>query len=208
MKNILRKSVLAASLLAAGLVGVDASAQNAFSPDPHQVKAGTYTVDPAHSQVIFSISHFGVTDFSGFLSGAAGTLTIDPAKLAATKLDVSVQIASLATTVPQLDDELKGDKWLDAGKFATATFKSTSVKMTGASDADVAGELTIRGITKPLTLKVHFGASGVSPFSKLFVAGFSATGQFKRSDYGVSTYLPLLGDNIDLKIAGSFDLKP
>lgn len=207
MKNIRRNSLLVASVLAAGIVGFGAAAQSVSSSDPNRVKAGTYSIDPNHSQVIFSVSHFGFTDFSGFLSGAAGSLSIDPAKPAASKLNVSVQVASLTTNVAPLSDELKGDKWLDAAKFDTATFKSTSVKMTGTNQADITGDLTIHGITKPTTLKAHFVGAGTNPLNKMFTAGFSATGRFKRSDYGVKMFLPLIGDDVDLKIAGSFELK-
>lgn len=207
MKSIRRNSLFVASVLAAGIVGFGAAAQSVSSSDPHMVKAGTYSIDPNHSQVIFSVSHFGFTDFSGFLSGAAGSLSIDPAKPAASKLNVSVQVASLTTNVAQLSDELKGDKWLDAATFDTATFKSTNVKMTGNNSAEITGDLTLHGITKPTTLKAHFVGAGANPLNKMFTAGFSATGQFKRSDYGVKMFLPLIGDDVDLKIAGSFELK-
>lgn len=191
--------------LAAPLALYGAAAQNVSSPDPKAVKPGTYAIDPSHSQVIFAVSHIGFTDFSGFVSGAAGTLTIDPAKPAASRLDVSVQIASLTTTVPQLSEELKGDKWLDAARFDTARFQSRSIRVTAPGQADISGELTLHGVTRPMVLKARFVGAGINPLNKRFTAGFSATGHFRRGDYGVATYLPLIGDEVQLRIAGSFE---
>jgi polyisoprenoid-binding protein YceI len=207
MKDVRQKYFVLATIVAASIAAFATSAKSVSSPDPRPVKAGTYNIDPYHSQVIFSVSHFGFTDFSGFVSGAVGTLTIDPAKPAASQLDVSVQIKSLTTSVPQLSDELKGEKWLDAANYETAKFTSTSVKVTGKDQAEITGDLTIHGITKPTILKTHFVGSGTNPLNKAFTAGFSATGRFKRSDYGITTFLPVIGDDVQLKIAGAFELK-
>lgn len=207
MKTIRRTSLIISTIAVTGLAAFGAVAQGGAASDPQAVKAGVYTADAYHSQVIFSVSHLGLTPFSGFFSGAAGTLTLDPAKPAASKLNVSVQINTLDTTVSKLTDELKGDQWLDAAKYATATFTSTSVKVTGKTDAEIVGNLTLHGVTKPITLKAHFIAAGENPFNKAYTTGFSATGSFKRSDFGLTTYLPAIGDEVQLKIAGAFELK-
>ena len=210
MKLLTMKPTLIAGALAALLsaaVPLHAVAQVA-SQDPKAVKAGTYAVEPYHTQVGFSISHFGFTNFSGFFSGASGTLQLDPAKLSATKLEVSIPVSSVLTTVSVLDDELKGDKWFDAAKFANATFTSTSVTSTGAGAATINGDLTLHGVTKPITLKAHLVGSGVNPLDKTFTVGFEATGTIKRSDFDVKQYLPLLGDEVHLTIAGNFKLQP
>lgn len=210
MKLLTMKPTLIAGALAALLSAVaplHAVAQVA-SQDPKTVKAGTYAVEPYHTQVGFSISHFGFTNFSGFFSGASGTLQLDPAKLSATKLEVSIPVSSVLTTVSVLDDELKGDKWFDAAKFANATFTSTSVTSTGAGAATINGDLTLHGVTKPITLKAHLVGSGVNPLDKTFTVGFEATGTIKRSDFDVKQYLPLLGDEVHLTIAGNFKLQP
>ncbi|PTD16786.1 YceI family protein [Sphingomonas fennica] len=207
MITLRRHIFIAASVLALGAASAVVLAQGVSSPNPHAIKAGTYAIDPNHSQVIFSVSHFGFTDFSGFVSGASGTLSIDPAKPAAAKLDVAIPIASLTTTVSQLSEELKGDKWLDAAKFDTASFASSSVRVTGPGQADVAGSLTLHGVTRPLTLKARFIGTGTNPINKATTVGFSATGHFKRTDFGVSTFAPVIGDDVKLTIAGAFELK-
>ncbi len=206
----MRTQSLAGGLLSALIVvaGADlAAAQQVSSSDPANVKAGTYKVEPYHTQAEFSVSHFGFTNFSGVFSGASGTLILDPAKPAASKLDVTIPVQSVQTTVSVLDGMLKGDQWFDSAKFPNATFTSTKVVRSGKDSAVIAGNLTLHGVTKPVTLKAHFIGAGVNPLDKSFTAGFEATGTIKRSDFGVSTYLPLVGDDVRLTIAGAFVLQ-
>jgi hypothetical protein len=106
------------ALLAMSASAPPAVAQQVSSRDPNAVTAGTYKVEPYHTQVTFSISHFGFTEFSGFFSGAAGTLQIDPATAAAARLEVSIPVSSILTTTPALDDMLKSDQWFDAAKVS------------------------------------------------------------------------------------------
>jgi polyisoprenoid-binding protein YceI len=209
--NPVRKLFLASLLLSAyfSLAGAGlALAQQVASPDPASVKAGTYKVEPYHTQAGFSVSHFGFANFSGVFSGASGNLVLDPAKPSAAKLEVTIPIQSVQTTVAQLDGMLKGDQWFDASKFPTATFTSTKVVLSGKDSAIISGNLTLHGVTKAITLKAHFIGAGVDPLDKSFTAGFEATGTIKRSDFGVSTYVPLVGDNVRLTIAGAFILQP
>jgi polyisoprenoid-binding protein YceI len=202
--------------MAAGLISVLAAvsgasqvqAQGPASADPAAVKAGAYKVESYHTQVGFTISHFGFTDFSGTFSGAAGALQLDPVEPASSKLRVTIPIQSVLTTVPVLTEELKGDKWFDAAQFPTATFTSTQITRTGRTSATIVGDLTLHGVTKPVTLQARLVGAGVNPIDKAFTAGFEATGVIKRSDFGVTQYLPLLGDEVHLKIAGAFEQQP
>jgi polyisoprenoid-binding protein YceI len=203
----LRLLVAGAAILVSGAIVSQAVAQTVSTSDPKAVKAGTYKVDAYHTQIVFSISHFGFTDYYGLFSGASGTLVLNPAQPSESKLDVSVPVQSLLTTVPVLDTQLKGDQWFDAAKFPNATFKSTKVAPSGKEDALIVGELTLHGVTKPVTLKAHLVGSGINPLDKSFTAGFEATGQVKRSDFGIKQYLPLVGDEVSLRIAGAFVLQ-
>jgi len=205
----MRTLILAGGLLSAfgaGLVG--ATAQQVASPDPASVRAGTYKVEPYHTQADFSVSHFGFTNFAGVFSGASGSLVLDPAKPSAARLEVAIPIQSVQTTSAQLDGMLKGDQWFDAAKFPTATFASTKVALLSKDSADISGNLTLHGVTKAITLKTHFIGAGVNPLDKSFTVGFEATGTIKRSEFGVSTYAPLIGDDVRLTIAGAFVLQP
>jgi len=206
----MRKLSLAAGLLSAFCVLASADlalAQQIALSDPASVKAGTYKVEPYHTQAVFSVSHFGFTNFYGVFSGASGSLVLDPAKPSAAKLEVTIPVQSVQTTSAQLDGMLKGDQWFDAAKFPNATFTSTKVVLSGKDSAVIAGNLILHGVTKAITLQAHFIGAGVNPLDKSFTAGFEATGTIKRSDFGVSTYVPLVGDDVRLTIAGAFVLQ-
>ena len=193
------------SLLKAGIVALLAvSTGQAGESGLSSAKPGSYKVESYHTQVGFSISHFGFTNYSGLFSGATGTLQLDPAKLGTSRLDISIPVESITTTVSKLTDELKGDKWFDTAKFPKATFVSTQVVPT-TDGATVTGILTLHGITKPVVLHVRFIGAGVNPIDKAYTVGFEATGTIKRSDFGVTTYLPAVGDEVQLNIAGAFE---
>jgi polyisoprenoid-binding protein YceI len=168
------------------------------------VQPGSYKVDPNHTQVVFSVSHFGFTNYSGLFSGATGTLQLDPAKLSASKLNLSIPVDSVTTTSSKMTEELKGDKWFDTAKFPNATFVSTRIVPT-PEGASVTGNLTLHGVTKPVVLRVRFVGSGVNPLDKAYTVGFEATGTVKRSEFGVTRDLPVIGDGVHLKIAGAFE---
>lgn len=193
----------APALAALGLVATLSTAQAATAPQ--DVQAGTYQVETSHTQVTFSLLHFGFTQYSGLFSGATGSLTFDPAHPAASKLSVSIPVASVQTTSAKLTDELHGADWFDAARYPTATFVSTKVVPTGAGSAAVTGNFTLHGITKPLTLQVHYVGAGINPMDKAYTLGFQATGTLKRSDFGVKTYVPMVGDDVTLSIAGAFE---
>ncbi len=175
------------------------------STNPSAVTAGTYKIEPGHTQVSFSVLHMGFTYYSGNFSGASGTVTLDPAKPSAMSISVSVPIDSVQTTSTKLDGELKSADWLDAAKFPAMTFTSTSVTSTGADTADVAGNLTLHGVTRPLTLHATFVGTGTNILDQHVTAGFRVTGVLRRSEFGVSKYVPLIGDEVALTINAAFE---
>jgi polyisoprenoid-binding protein YceI len=203
-----KRSVIAATvtaLLTCTLAAPHAFAQ-AVSQNPLAVKAGTYQVEPTHTQVNFSVLHLGFTYYSGVFSNVSGTLQLNPAHPSAAKLDVMIPISSVQTTSALLDKRLKGPQWFDAAKYPTATFVSTKVTPTGANTAQVEGNLTIRGVTEPETLSVRFIGAGVNPIDKFYTVGFEAVGTIKRSQFGVSAFVPAVSDAVRLNIAGAFEL--
>ncbi len=181
------------------------AAETGITTDASKVQAGTYDVEPNHTQVLFSVNHLGFTTYTGLFTKASGTLVLDPAKPDASKLDVSVDVNSVTTPSEKLTGELKSDAWLDGTKFPNITFKSTKVTKTGAESAKVTGDLTLHGVTRPETLTVKFNGAGVNPLDKKYTTGFEVTGKIKRSDFGVKTYIPLIGDEVTLTIAGAFE---
>lgn len=175
------------------------------SGGPADVKAGTYAVEPTHTQVTFSVSHLGISPFAGTFSGASGSMTVDPAKPAATTLSVSIPVASVQTTSAKLTDELKGADWLDARKFPTATFVSTRVTTLSADAVQVDGTLTLHGVSKPATLRARLFGAATNPMSKKASIGFLGRLAFKRSDFGVSKYIPIVSDDTVLVINAAFE---
>ena len=190
-----------------GLIAVAASpsfAQDVPNSSPAAVEAGAYVVEPNHTQVRFSVLHMGFTFYNGGFSGVSGDLDLEPKTAAGSTVRVSVPVASVTTTSAKLDEELKSADWLDATKFPAMTFKSTTVTPGEKDDAKVMGDLTLHGVTKSVTIDVHFIGSGTNPLSKKYTAGFKMSGVIKRSDFGVSKFVPLIGDDVHVEINGAF----
>ncbi len=175
--------------------------------NPSAVHAGAYAIEPVHTRVLFAVSHMGFTTWYGDFTRASGSLTLDPKHPAAARLEIELPIASVSTTNARLDSELKGSDWFDAAHFPVARFVSTKVVPHGARRADVTGDLTLHGVTRPVTLHVTFNGAGVNPLDKMYTAGFEARGVIHRSAFGVTKYVPLVGDNVDLIISAAFEQK-
>ena len=191
-------AALAGCLLAAPALAAD------FTSTPADVKPGTYALDPAHGKITWSVIHLGFSSYTGQFAQVAATLQLDPKNPAASTLAASVTPSSIGTFNPALDKNLKGGGFLDVATFPTATFKSTSVTPSGANTAAVAGNLTLHGVTRPVTLNVTFNQAGTNPIDHVYEAGFDATASIKRSDFGIDAYLPSLGDEVKLEIEGEF----
>lgn len=175
-------------------------------PDPSRAKAGTYQADAAHTQILFKVNHLGFSEFYGLFPNATGTLTIDPAKPSSASVEITIPMNDIATAVPKLDEHLKAPDFFDAAKFPTATFRSTKVAVSGRT-AKITGNLTVKGVTKPVTLDARFIGAGPAPMSKADTIGFAATTTVKRSDFGVSYGVPLVSDEVELNINVAFERK-
>lgn len=172
--------------------------------DVAKVTGGTYQVEPSHTQIVFAYDHMGFTNNMGVIAQPTGTLTLDKANPAASKVSIDVPIANLTTGIPALNEHLAKPEFFDVAKFPKATFVSTSVKPEGAMGAEISGNLTIKGITKPVTLDAQFYGAGANPMNKKENIGFVATGTIKRSDFGMGMAVPMVGDAVELKIIAAF----
>jgi polyisoprenoid-binding protein YceI len=162
----MRRTPLLALATAAALstaVALDAQqmpTEQPGKPDTGLVTGGTYTVDPGHTQVLFTFNHLGFTNNMGIIAEPAlGSLTIDPKAPAKASVSVTFPVANIRTGVPGLDEHLMKPDFFDAEKFPTATFNSTSVKADG-SKAVIKGNLTLHGVTKEITLDAEFIGAG------------------------------------------------
>ena len=172
--------------------------------DTSRIVAGSYKVDPNHTQVVWTVDHLGITPLTGAFGASGGTLDMDPASPAAAKVSVTFNIADIATTSKGFTDHLLHGELFDVAKFATASFTSTSVAVTGTS-VQVTGNLTIKGITRPVTLDMKFYGAGTNPMSKKLQIGFAGTTTIKRSEFGLGYAVPRVGDSVGLQIVGAFE---
>ncbi len=197
--------LLPVALLLSTALAMPAMAQ--LTKEPAKIEGGTFKVDSDHTQVIFGVDHLGFSIYHGRFTNVTGSLELEPKTPTASKFDISVPTDTISTPSDKLTGELKSADWLYAAKYPTVTFKSESVKPTGAGKADVTGDLTLHGVTKPVTLHVTLNGAGPNPFFKVYTIGFQATGQFKRSEFGVTKYSPAIGEDVALTISAAF-IKP
>ena len=175
------------------------------SSDPSKVESGAYAVEPNHTQVLFSVSHMGLSTFYGQFSDASGSLALDARMPAKSSFEIHVPVNSVSTSSDRLTGELKSNAWLDAAADPEIVFKSTKVTPVGHGYAAVAGSLTLHGVTRPIVLKARLVGAGINPLDKKYTVGFDLTGTIKRSEFGVKTYVPLIGDAVSLTISGVFE---
>lgn len=161
--------------------------------------AAVFQLDPNHTYVSWQVSHFDFSTQTGKWY-AQGTLVLDKDKPQYDKVNATIKLADIITGLPDLDKHLKGKLFFDVDQFPTATFVSDKVTLTGKTTAQVHGVLTLHGISKPVVLNVKLNKSGVSMISNKMTVGFSATAQIKRSDFGITTLLPGVSDEVNLHI--------
>jgi polyisoprenoid-binding protein YceI len=160
--------------------------------------ADSYTIDPTHTYPNFTVNHLGFSTMHGRFDKTTGTISMDRAK-GTGSVEVVIDMASVNTGFQKRDDHLRSPDFFNATEFPEMTFKSTKVAFQGTG-ATVDGQLTMKGVTKPVTLNVDSINCGVHPMNKKDVCGFNATAKIRRSDFGVSYALPAVGDDISLNI--------
>ncbi|HWX66784.1 MAG TPA: YceI family protein [Rhodanobacter sp.] len=178
-------------LVLAGLLGAAMSAQAA---------PVTYKLDPGHTMVLFSWSHFGFSNPTADFGLGEGTLVFDEQHPAQSSVDVTLPLNGLDTHVSALDKHLKEADFLDADKYPAVTFKSTKVEPLGGHKFKVTGDLTVHGVTKSVVLDATLNKVGPHPMNKAQSIGFDATASVKRSDFGVGAYVPNVSDEIAIRI--------
>ena len=165
--------------------------------------AQKYDIDTTHTQITFTWNHFGFSNPSATLEKIGGDFELDTADLTKSSISVTLPLDGLHTGVPKLDEHLKSPDFFDAAKYPDITFKSTKVEKAGAEQLKVTGDLTVHGVTKPVTLAVKINKIGDNPMVKAPSAGFDADVTIKRSLFGVDKYIPNVGD--DIKVHITFD---
>lgn len=167
------KLILPALLLAVGLV--------ASAP----AGAATYDIDTAHSSVGFQIKHLAISKVNGGFTDFSGTFEYEPGKPEAWSVTAQIQLASIDTDNSDRDDHLRGPDFFEVEKYPVMTFRSTGVKMDSDTEGKLMGELTLHGVTKPVTLDMEFNGAVTDPWGNHKV-GFSATGKIDRKDWDLT----------------------
>jgi polyisoprenoid-binding protein YceI len=178
--------------------------------EPTTQTAGTYELDRAHSSLTWKVDHLGLSSYTARFSRFEAVLDIDPAKPESAKLLVTVDPTSIRTDYPfpessDFDKDLgEGEEFFNARKFSRIIFSSTGVERTGKTTASVTGDLTMLGVTRPLTMQVTLNGAKPHPMAGVPALGFSGIAKLKRSDFGMTFMLPLVGDEVTLLIEAEF----
>ena len=201
------RSTLVAALFAVSLTGAAVAQGDVLTRNPQQVRSGSYVLDPAHGKITWSVSHMGFSTYVGQFSDVSANLELNSANPEASSLDASVRMDSVGTFSDGLDKHLKTADFFDTASHPTASFRATSIRPTDADSADITGNLTLRGVTRPVTMEVEFNQAGPS-MGGVYKAGFDGEATIKRSEFGITYGIPMgLGDDVKLHIEGEFILR-
>ena len=159
-----------------------------------------YKIDPTHTATVFSWNHFGFSTPSANFTDIQGVIKVDNAKPANSSVEVTIPLSSVNTNVPALDKEFQEEAWFNAAKYPNITFKSTKVETKDKKHFKITGDLTVKGVTKPVVLDVVLNKQGEHPMAKVPAIGFNATTSFNRSAFGIGNYVPNVGDKITVNI--------
>ncbi|MCJ0828268.1 YceI family protein [Acinetobacter sp. NIPH1876] len=159
-----------------------------------------YKIDPTHTATVFSWNHFGFSTPSANFTDIQGTIKVDNSKPANSSVEVIIPLSSVNTNVAALDKEFQEEAWFNAAKYPNITFKSTKVETKDKKHFKITGDLTVKGVTKPVVLDAVLNKQGEHPMAKVPAIGFNATTSFNRSAFGIGNYVPNVGDKITVNI--------
>ena len=193
-----------AGLLSAGLLAGGAVAQQSLTRTPAEVQAGSYKLDPEHGKITWSVDHLGFSTYVGQFVNVQADLTLDTANPANSRLTATIPLTQVDSNSDGLDAHLQTPDFFDTANHPVATFVSRSVTVDAddPAQATVVGDLTLRGVTRPVTMEVEFNQAGQSMGA--YKAGFDGEATIRRSEFGIDYALPVLGDEVTLHIEGEF----
>jgi polyisoprenoid-binding protein YceI len=192
-------SLAALALAGFALVGAK-SPPVAAAAQPATVGATTYTIDPVHSTVIFSLTHLKTSRSYGSFQDIAGTVVFDPEHPETAKVSIQIQTASIDTNSKDRDAHLKGPDFFEVKEYPAAKFESSAVKPAGDKKWTVLGTLDLHGVKKDVTLTMELLGTGKG-FKGEALVGFHGTTTIKRSDFGIKYGPGVLGDEVDLIVS-------
>lgn len=166
----------------------------------------TWKSDPPHSQLGFTVTHLGISDVSGTFNNFNVSVTSSKKDFSDAVFELTAEVGSIDTRVEQRNNHLKSADFFEVEKYPTMTFKSTSIEKAGKDKYKLSGNLTIRDITKPVTMELVYRGTIENPQSKATTAGFQLTGTIKRSDFNIGPKFPapMISDEVRIKADGEF----
>ena len=168
------------------------------------LRAGDYTLDPQHAVLLWKVNHLGFSKYVGRFNGIDASLTYDPENPSTAQVAVIVKTASIDVNFPKFEEDLRGASWFDSERFPEAVFESTSVALDEDGSGTVTGDFTMLGVTKPVTFDVIFNGGARNLLTQKYTVGFEVNGVIKRSDFGMDTLLPAVGDQVELEMHAEF----
>lgn len=169
---------------------------------------GLYQVDSQHATLLFNVDHMGYSRTYVRFRKFAADMMFDPERPEESSLQVTVDAASLDANDDEFNDTLTGKNFFAVDRFPEITFTATNLEILSESDGKLTGDLTLRGVTHPLTLDVKFNGGAVNFLTGRFTMGFSARGHLVRSEYDFDELLPLVGDEVDIIVEVEFQHQP
>jgi polyisoprenoid-binding protein YceI len=169
-----------------------------------QLRSGEYQLDPRHAALLFKVDHMGFSKFVGRFKDFNATLDFRADDIAASRLEAVINMASVDVNDEELEDTLRSADWFDTQQFPQALFRTLAVENIDGNTADFAGELTFLGITRPVTIRIRFNGGATNLLTYKYTIGFAASSTFKRSDFGLDKYIPMVGDEIEIEVHAEF----
>ncbi len=207
---LMHRAVWGAAAIAMGAVALPACTplrvvSHTVSVDEAHVPVGEYALDAEHWSITFDVEHLKYSRFVMRFNRARGTLQWKPGGLEASSVDVAIDAASVDTKVPLLDKMVKGPDMFDAATFPTIRFVGKHFVPTGPARGKLEGDLTIRTVTRPIELDVAFNGYGRNPLTHADTLGFSAHGTFSRAQFGLASWYPAVGNDVQVRVEAEFE---
>ncbi len=195
-------------LAALGLTGCNTLAASFLKPRidtaAATLPAGDYKLDPKHASLFFRINHLGYSTYIGRFERFDASLKGDPAHPETAEVTAIVDMSSLNVANPEFAAQLMGSDWFDAARYPLARFESYGLKLTSETQAEIDGELTLKGRTQPVVIRAKLNGSAYDPLRGADIVGFSAILPISRSAFGVDKYSGLLADEVEIEIQAEF----
>jgi polyisoprenoid-binding protein YceI len=191
-------------ILAVALSGCVSLITPTVQEDLTKLKAGGYALDKTHARLLFKIRHLGLSTYVGRFNDFDASLEFDPNNMASAKLTAVIDMGSVDLNDEGLESDLLGRSWFRVSEYPQAVFESTLVIPVTATEFEFTGNLSWRGVVKPITISATFEGGANNVLTGKYTLGFSAKGRFLRSEFGMEKYIPLVGDEVRFETYAEF----